>query len=417
MGRRTATGGITEHRGRIRLNFRYRGRRLRPTLELEFNERNRRAASRLLEEIEQKIRHGVFALADYFPEFCPAAGQNGPAGEPATFGHYADLWEKSLTLKAPATRQDYRKILERVWRPRLADKAVAAIRYSDLVEIIGELGMAAKTLNNNLIPLRGVFEFAKRDRAIADNPAAGIENAPVQRQPPDPFTLDEVDAILDDLIDHEPEQVHNYFAAAFFAGFRPSEQIALVWFDIDFLRREARVQRAIVRNLAKPSTKTYLVRDVELVDRAWDAIEAQRAYTQLAGAEVFKDPATGQRWAGLQRQHKLWGRCLRRLGLRYREPYQTRHTFATLGLMAGNNPAWVARQLGHVNAQMVFKVYAKWIDGADKSRERDRFNAALGHTRATLGERREVSASAGTIVLAEREGFEPSIQVLARMLP
>ncbi|HEX8013119.1 MAG TPA: hypothetical protein VF814_19685 [Casimicrobiaceae bacterium] len=47
--------------------------------------------------------------------------------------------------------------------------------------------------------------------------------------------------------------------------------------------------------------------------------------------------------------------------------------------MAGNTPAWVARQLGHVNAQIVFRVYAKWIDRADKSRERDRFNAALSH--------------------------------------
>lgn len=55
------------------------------------------------------------------------------------------------------------------------------------------------------------------------------------------------------------------------------------------------------------------------------------------------------------------------------------HTFATLALMAGNTPAWVARQLGHVNAQIVFRVYAKWIDRADKSRERDRFNAALSH--------------------------------------
>lgn len=112
-----------------------------------------------------------------------------------------------------------------------------------------------------------------------------------------------MNAILDWFIDYEHEQGHNYFAAAFFAGFRPSEQIALVWSDVDFLRQEVRVQRAIVRNLAKPSTKTYLVRDVELVERVWETSEAQRAHTQLAGAEIFHDPVTGRRWAGLQRQH------------------------------------------------------------------------------------------------------------------
>ncbi|HUH93303.1 MAG TPA: hypothetical protein VL742_09185 [Casimicrobiaceae bacterium] len=54
----------------------------------------------------------------------------------------------------------------------------------------------------------------------------------------------------------------------------------------------------------------------------------------------------------------------------------------------GNNPARVARQLGHVNAQMVFRIYAPWIDRADKSRERDRFNAALGAASGHLGHNR-----------------------------
>ena len=55
--------------------------------------------------------------------------------------------------------------------------------------------------------------------------------------------------------------------------------------------------------------------------------------------------------------------------------------------------------------------------GADKSRERDKLNHAFGHDLAT-----ELIAEAKTFArsntyLAEREGFEPSIQVLARMLP
>jgi integrase len=74
---------------------------------------------------------------------------------------------------------------------------------------------------------------------------------------------------------------------------------------------------------------------------------------------------------------------LKRLGLRYREPYQTRHTFATLALMSGANPSYIARQLGHTNANMLFRVYSKWIDGADKSRERDKLNVGFGHDLAT----------------------------------
>jgi hypothetical protein len=39
----------------------------------------------------------------------------------------------------------------------------------------------------------------------------------------------------------------------------------------------------------------------------------------------------------------------------------------------------VARQLGHTNANMLFRVYSNWIDGADKSRERDKLNIGFGH--------------------------------------
>ncbi|EJL26614.1 phage integrase family protein [Caulobacter sp. AP07] len=44
---------------------------------------------------------------------------------------------------------------------------------------------------------------------------------------------------------------------------------------------------------------------------------------------------------------------------RRRGAYQTRHTFATIPLMGGINPAYIARQLGHASLAMVFKVYAK----------------------------------------------------------
>ena len=108
---------------------------------------------------------------------------------------------------------------------------------------------------------------------------------------------------------------------------------------------------------------------------------------------------------------------MKRLGLHYREPYQARHTFATLALMAGANSPYIGRLLGHTNANMLFRVYSKWIDGADKSREREKLNIGFGHDLAT-----ELIAGAkkfaqSNTYLAETQGFEPWIQVLARMLP
>ena len=385
-------------------------------LDMGWNERNRRAALRMVGEIREKIRHGLFDPADYFPEYSGLETLSAPSN-PCTFGDYAKVWLRSLGQKAPATRDDYQKALDRVWLDQLGERPIRSIRYSELMTLIGNLAVAGKTLNNYLIPLRGVFEFARRDGAIASNPAAAIENAPVQKPAPDPFTLPEVEAILDNLAEREDTQVVNYFAAAFFAGFRPSEQIALRWSDVDFGQRAVRVQRAVVRGQAKSSTKTYLVRDVELSDRAWAAFEAQRALTQLAGKEIFWNPATGAPWADIQSQLRIWQRCVKRLGLRYREPYQARHTFATLALMAGANPSYIARQLGHTNANMLFRVYSKWIDGADKSREREKLNVGFGHDLATelIAEANKFAQS--TSYLAETQGFEPWMQLFGRMLP
>ncbi len=44
--------------------------------------------------------------------------------------------------------------------------------------------------------------------------------------------------------------------------------------------------------------------------------------------------------------------------------------------MAGANPAFMARQLGH-SLEMFFRVYAKWIDGQNDDREMAKIQAAI----------------------------------------
>lgn len=58
---------------------------------------------------------------------------------------------------------------------------------------------------------------------------------------------------------------------------------------------------------------------------------------------------------------RIWYPLLRHLGLRKRRPYQTRHTAATLWLAAGENPEWIARQMGHTTTEMLFRVYSRYV--------------------------------------------------------
>ena len=58
---------------------------------------------------------------------------------------------------------------------------------------------------------------------------------------------------------------------------------------------------------------------------------------------------------------RVWYPLLRHLGLKPRRPYQMRHTAATLWLAAGENPEWIARQMGHASTEMLFKVYSRFV--------------------------------------------------------
>jgi integrase len=49
---------------------------------------------------------------------------------------------------------------------------------------------------------------------------------------------------------------------------------------------------------------------------------------------------------------RVWFPTLQCAGLKPRNLYQTRHTFASLMLQAGEDPAWIARMMGHTTTKM-----------------------------------------------------------------
>lgn len=59
--------------------------------------------------------------------------------------------------------------------------------------------------------------------------------------------------------------------------------------------------------------------------------------------------------------NQSWEAAMRRAGIRYRRAYQSRHTYACWSLAAGANPNFIAKQMGHTDAQMVYRVYGSWM--------------------------------------------------------
>lgn len=358
----------------IRVTFTHNGNSIRETLNWAPTPANEAKAARLVIKVRAAIKDGTFTFADFFPNSKNAA----TPGDKKTLKEMGDLWLKTKGRLATKTQDQYRNAVG-VWVRMIGgDRVIDTIKHSELASLVGgHPWSSAKLLNNYLIVLRGIFRLAGRDMKL-DNPMDGIENSKHQAKAPDPLSIQEMRKILDVMYRDMPRLVACYYEFAFLTGMRPEELIALRWEDIDMSAQSIRVQRARAAGEYKP-LKTYNARDVDLIRRAVEILLEVKEHLQDSnGGYIFRNPVTHKPWHDerSQRDH-YWKPALTRAKVRMRRSYQTRHTYAANALMAGVNPAYIARQMGHKSAKMLFSVYAKWIDGADRGREASKLEEAF----------------------------------------
>lgn len=376
---RSAQGGVELRGNSIRLKFRYSGVTCRETLYLDNaplppTPANAKFARRKAIEIRQKIQTGSFIYADYFPHSPRALSVGNTA---PLFFDVSDRWIELHDVKA-STKRQYRRRLSTFWRQNLKNVPIDKIRYSDILTALNSGSWTSgKSRNNELSMIKQIFEFARRDKIISENPCEEIARSAYQKPKPDPFDIGEINAILFHLKEHRPEQILNFVQLMFFTGLRTSEGIALQWGNVDFRKSEILIDSAMVYDEESDSTKTSTSRTIKLTDRALEALERQKAHTFLQGGHVFHNPKTDAPWvyAKITDIRGFWELTLKRLGIRYRRPYSMRHSYATLGLMSGAKPGFLAKQLGH-SLQMFFSVYATWISSSDDDLEILKLNNA-----------------------------------------
>ena len=113
------------------------------------------------------------------------------------------------------------------------------------------------------------------------------------------------------------------------------------------------------------NTKGRRARWVTLLPPALEVLKAQKELTGGEGRWVFQNPRIADRWQNSERLRVLWGYAMKAAGVRYRYPYQCRHTYASLMVSAGESPEWVAEQMGHQDSRLVAVVYGRWLRRPD----------------------------------------------------
>lgn len=332
---------------------------------------NVRWAERLVIEIRDKIRVGTFSLLEYFPK---AAGTH--SGAPLLVRTQLDTWLAALRIEE-STRAGYATAV-RFWKAApcnadgdlLGDRPLRSVRHSEILTAANSNPkLAGKTINNRTSVLRNAFDLAVLDKVLVSNPIAGLDRAKQQKPPIEPFTADESGRILAGVATRYPGALANMVEFWFRTGLRTSELFGLRWADIDTEAGTALIRGARVSGIEKKSTKTNTAREVRLDARALAAVQRQKEITFVGGSHVFVDPFTSKPWANTQAfSRRVWVPLLKLKSVTYRRPYNIRHTRATEMLMAGVNPAFAARQMGH-DVNVFLTIYAKWLPGSQDAVE------------------------------------------------
>jgi len=355
----------------IEIDFYFQGRRCRERIKLKPSPANLKRAAQHRAAILDAIEKGTFDYAVTFPESKRAPQLTTLPSPAITITNYLDAWleRRRANLKA-STMAGYTKVINGHLIPAFGPRALASIKRIDIKTWAAGLSAGNKSIANILSVFRAALQEAFEDELIDSNPLSGWvyrkAEPPKEADDVDPFTQEEQAAIVAKL----EGQGRNLIQFAFWTGLRTSELVAITWADVDWRRGTIQIRRAqtqAARKTGPETTKTRAgLREVKMLPPALDAIERQKAWTLLKGEEVFQNPRTLERWTGDQPIRKtLWTHALKRAEVRYRNPYQTRHTYASMMLSAGEHPMWVAQQMGHADWGMIRRIYGKWIPDAD----------------------------------------------------
>ena len=362
----------TSGREAIQVDFTYRGVRCRETLALEPTKANLRYADRLRTEILARIERDLFVYTDYFPD-SPRARKFGHQVSRLTVAQALEEWlTDAERTKTWSTFKSYRTSARSWLAPYLGDIRLVDLQPTHIRDLIRAHGGKVKTISNVLLPLRGVIRRALQDQVIDSNPLDKVDIdelvSPEQRRSEyrvDPFAADDLVRLIAAAGDLFGDNARNLIQFHAFTGLRTGELFGLTWEQV--CRESVRIDRALVHG-RKSGTKTAKgERDVPLAPMAAEALRRQKAVTGLEGGLVFRSlrgnrPAKDY-WKDYSEPFK---RACQKAGVRFRPPYQLRHTFASQLLSGGENPLMVAEIMGHTDTSMIFRVYGKWLDQGRK---------------------------------------------------
>ncbi len=361
-------------------DFRYRGQRCREQTLLDDTPENRKKLESYAAKIDKEIKNGEFQYEKYFPnsknlekvqppvqaeqQAKTVAAQPGSGDTPLMTDFSEEWFEENVVRWKLSHQETVRGILDKHLLPRFGDIEVSHITKGDIlkfrsslakVQIGNKTGLSPMRINHIMTSLRMILNDAA-DRFEFNTPFRGIKPLKVLKSDVDPFSFEEVHLFLDKV----RSDFKQYYTVRFYTGMRTSEIDGLQWKYVDFERREILIRETLVRHRIETTKTPGSVREIKMSGPVYDALKRQWDVTGNLSDFVFCN-RNGTPFDHNNVTKRIWYPTLKMLGMKKRRPYQTRHTTATLWLASGENPEWIARQMGHTSTKMLFTVYSRFV--------------------------------------------------------
>jgi integrase len=226
--------------------------------------------------------------------------------------------------------------------------------------LLSELSLKPIAVRERIVMLNACWEWAQKKKLVLENPWEEVKVSVAPKQRPDPFTLKEIESIVQKFRS-DPYLKHyaDYVEFKFGVGLRTGEAAALLWRHCSAECDRIWIGESL-KNGNRKAAKRNKARTVPLTPRLQQLLLTLGRENWQPDELIFTS-TNGCAIDAKNFSNRYWKPALAELGIDYRRPYTTRHTLISHGLESGMNPVAVAALTGH-NVRTLYENYAGLVN-------------------------------------------------------
>lgn len=349
----------------FQLTFTYKGILCREKAPFIPNKQGLKSAGFFLGQIKNEIAHNTFDYAKHFPKSNKVKLFTTTPND-ARVVEYMDLYiargiDRGLEKSTITGYQKAKNGLKTLW-----DCKISELESIDVVKLIEKSTVSRKTLSNRISFLRCCLARAVIDKLIKSNP---VQNIRIEEYLPKINNIDSRGAHKDvypftpqekaKIIHKSSGTIRAIVSLVFNTGIRSSEWVALKKTDVCLKTKQISIFDAIVDGAVKGTKTKAGRRNIPISEDVCDLLALEM---KKHDSEYLFLNSQQRVWNQDSFRKHRWKSLLDSCGVKYRYPYQMRHTFASKLISEGVNHWKISKLMGHSSPNTLYQHYGNFID-------------------------------------------------------